>query len=85
MRKIIVIISLACLLTGGGIAYLASYLIYTPMLEDCVAQINDQNDQISQLVQINCNLEHTVNENMNLIATQKSEIDSLKLKLLIRR
>jgi len=41
MKKTVLII-LACLLTGGGLAYLASYLIYTPILDDYVEQINDQ-------------------------------------------
>jgi len=56
MKKTVFII-LASLLAGGGLAYLVSYLNYTPVLEDYVAQINNQNNEISRLVQINCNLE----------------------------
>jgi len=48
------------------------------VLENCVAQINSQNNEISQLVQINCNLEQAVNQKELLIQNQESQISGLK-------
>jgi len=77
MKKIVLFI-VAAVLAGGGLGYLISYLDYTPVLENCVAQINSQNNEISQLVQINCNLEQAVNQKELLIQNQESQISGLK-------
>jgi len=77
MKKIVLFI-VAAVLAGGGLGYLISYLDYTPVLENYVAQINSQNNEISQLVQINCNLEQAVNQKELLIQNQESQISGLK-------
>ena len=77
MKKAMLIL-MACLLAGGGLGYLVSYLNYTPVLEDYVAQINNQNNELSRLVQINCNLEQTITNDKVLIAAHESNIDKLE-------
>jgi len=79
--KRIAIIALTCLLVGGGLAYLASYLIYTPQLEDHLTQINDQYDEISKLVQMNCDLEHSVTSQESLLSSQQAEIEALEAEI----
>jgi len=79
--KRIAIIALTCLLVGGGLAYLAGYLIYTPQLEDYLTKINDQYDEISKLVQINCDLEHTVASQESLLSSQQAEIETLEAEI----
>jgi len=79
--KRIAVIALTCLLIGGGLAYLASYLIYTPQLEDYLTQINDQYDEISKLVQRNCDLEHTVAGQESLLSSQQVEIETLEAEI----
>ncbi len=79
--KRIAIIALTCLLIGGGLAYLASYLIYTPQLEDYLTKINDQYDEISKLVQRNCDLEHTVVGQESLLSSQQAEIETLEAEI----
>ena len=75
------IIALACLLIGGGLAYLASYLIYTPQLEDYLTKINEQYDEMSRLVQMNCDLQHTVTSQESLLSSQQAEIEALKAEV----
>lgn len=77
MKKI-VLIALACFLIGGGLAYLASYLIYTPELDDYIAQINEQNNEMSRLVQMNCDLQHAIVSHEALLSTQQAEIETLE-------
>ena len=77
MKKI-ALIALTCLLIGGGLAYLASYLIYTPELDDYIARINEQNNEMSRLVQMNCDLQHAVVSQEALLSTQQTEIETLK-------
>ena len=75
------ILALICLLFGGGLAYLASYLIYTPQLGDYLTKINDQYDEISKLVQMNCDLEHTVASKESLLPSQQSEIEAMQAEI----
>jgi hypothetical protein len=77
MKKMVIFIIVA-LLAGGGLGYFISYLSYTPVIEDYVAQINSQVNEISRLVQINCNLEQTVNQQESLIQNQESQISGLE-------
>jgi chromosome segregation ATPase len=79
--KRIAIIALTCLLIGGGLAYLASYLVYTPQLEDYLTKINEQYDEISKLVQINCDLEHAVVGQESLLSSQQAEIETLEAEI----
>jgi chromosome segregation ATPase len=79
--KRVAIIALICLLVGGGLAYLASYLIYAPQLEDYLTKINDQYDEISKLVQMNCDLEHTVASQESLLSSQQAEIETLEAEI----
>ena len=72
------IIVLTCLLVGGGLAYLAGYLVYAPQLEDHLTKINDQYDEISRLVQVNCDLEHAVVSQEALLSSQQAEIATQK-------
>ena len=77
MKKTAFII-LASILTGGGLAYLISYLIYTPVIEDYLSQINNKNNEIYQLVQINCNLEQAVKQKESLVQTREAQIGALE-------
>ncbi|KPK24596.1 MAG: hypothetical protein AMJ70_01530 [Dehalococcoidia bacterium SG8_51_3] len=79
--KRIVIIALICLLIGGGLAYLASYLKYTPQLEDYLTKINEQYDEMSKLVQMNCDLQHTVTNQEYLLSSQQAEVEALKAEI----
>jgi frataxin-like iron-binding protein CyaY len=79
--KRIAIIALVCLLVGGGLAYLASYLIYTPQIEDYLTKINEQYDEISKLVQMNCDLQHSVTSQESLLASQQAEIEALEAEI----
>lgn len=76
--KRIAIIALTCLLVGGGLAYLAGYLIYTPQLEDYSTKISNQYDEISRLVQMNCHLEQAVVSQESLLSSQQAEIETLE-------
>jgi|GEM_PF-1734709 len=77
MKKMALII-VAAILTGVGLGYFIGYLNYTPVLEDYLAQINSRNNEISQLVQINCSLEQAVNQQELLIQNQESQISDLE-------
>ena len=79
--KRIAIIALICLLIGGGLAYLAGYLKYTPQLEDYLTKINEQYDEMSRLVQMNCDLQHTVTRQESLLSSQQAEIEALKAEV----
>lgn len=79
--KRIAIIALTCLLIGGGIGYLASYLIYAPQLEDYLTKIKEQYDEMSRLVQMNCDLQHTVTSQESLLSSQQAEIEALKAEV----
>ena len=83
--KRIVIIALICLLVGGGLAYLASYLIYAPQLEDYLTKINEQYDEISKLVQMNCDLQHAVTSQESLLSSQQAEIESLEAEIVTQK
>jgi len=79
MKKLILIIAVA-LIAGVGLGYLIGYLYFMPDLEEKVAKLNRQNNEISQLVQMNCNLEQAVNQKDLLIQNQESEITGLKIE-----
>lgn len=83
--KRIAIIASACLLVGGGLAYLASYLTYTPQLEDYLTKINEQYNEMSELVQMNCHLEQTVVSQEILISSQQAEIETLEAETTIQK
>jgi len=83
--KRIAIIALFCFLVGGGLTYLASYLIYTPQLENYLTKINEQYDEISKLVQMNCDLEHTVASQELLLSSQQAEIETLKAEIVTQK
>lgn len=76
MKKMVFII-LACLLAGTGLGYFLGYINFVPVLENYVAQINNQNNEISRLVQINCNLEQTVTNQETIMQDQESQIGGL--------
>ena len=77
MKKIVLVL-LVGLLLGGGVAYLVSYLDYTPVLENYETQINNQNNEIQQLTQIKYNLAQTVNQKESSIQNQESQISGLE-------
>ena len=77
MKKIVLII-LTCLLASGILAFLANYFIYTPMLETCAAKLSSQQDEISRLVQFNCDLEQTLVNRESLMSSQQTWISTLE-------
>jgi len=77
MKKIVLII-LTCLLAGSILAFLANYFIYTPMLETCAAKLSSQQDEMSRLVQFNCDLEQTLVTRESLISSQQTRISTLE-------
>ena len=77
MKKIVLII-LTCLLAGSILAFLANYFIYTPMLETCAEKLSSQQDEISRLVQFNCDLEQTLVTRESLISSQQTRISTLE-------
>ena len=77
MKKI-VLITLICLLASSILAFLANYFIYTPMLENCAAKLSRQQDEISRLVQFNCDLEQTLANHEFLISSQQTRISTLE-------
>jgi len=77
MKKIALII-LACLLFSSVLAFLANYLIYTPILESNAEQINDQYNEITRLIRFNCALEQALTTKESLLSSQQRQISSLE-------
>ena len=77
MKKIALII-LLCLLASSILAFLANYFIYTPMLESCAEKLSGQQDEISRLVQLNCDLEQSMVTRESLISSQQARISQLE-------
>ena len=77
MKKIVLII-LTCLLAGSVLAFLANYFIYTPMLESYAVKLSSQHDEMSRLVQFNCDLEQTLVNRESLISSQRTRISTLE-------
>lgn len=77
MKKIVLII-LTCLLASSVLAFLANYFIYTPMLESYAVKISSQQDEMSRLVQFNCDLEQTLANRESLMSSQQTRISTLE-------
>ena len=77
MKKIVLII-LNCLLASSVLAFLANYFIYTPMLESHAVKLSSQQDEISRLVQFNCDLKQTLATHEFLISSQQTRISTLE-------
>jgi hypothetical protein len=77
MKKI-ALITLICLLASSILAFLANYFIYTPMLESYAVKISSQQDEMSRLVQFNCDLEQTLANRELLISSQQTLISTLE-------
>ncbi len=80
MKKIVLIV-LVCLLVSSLLAFLANYLIYTPMMESNATLINNQYDEITRLTQFNNDLKQTLATQEYTISSQKAQIASLQDEL----
>jgi len=80
MKKIALII-LACLLAASLLAFVANYLIYTPMLEHYSAQIDEQYSEITRLAGLNNDIKQTLATHEYTISSQQAQIASLQDEL----